>query len=67
MSAFRSDAQVVQIDTGTPASPLYAVGPIYVSSTLFYRYSRYAYLCARAEDELAAVGFTPGATITTVG
>ncbi len=65
MSAFRSDAQVVQINTGTPASPLYAVGPIYVSSTLFYRYSRYAYLYT--QDELAAVGFTPGTTITTVG
>ncbi|MBL0125950.1 MAG: T9SS type A sorting domain-containing protein [Flavobacteriales bacterium] len=65
LGAFRADAQVVQINTGAAAAPLYAVGPIYVSSTLFYRYSRYAYLYT--QDELAAVGFTPGTTITTVG
>lgn len=62
---FRAEAQVVQIDTGTPNTPLYAVGPVYVSSTLFYRYSRYAYLYT--EDELAAAGIEAGSLIHSVG
>ncbi len=65
LGAYQADAQVVQINTGTPSTPLYAVGPIYMSSTLFYRYSRYAYLYT--QSELEAVGFTPGTEITTVG
>lgn len=57
--------QVVVINTGTPASPLYAVGPIYLSSTMFYTYSRFAYLYT--QDELAAAGIAPGAEIDQVG
>lgn len=63
--SFRAEAQVVQIDTGTPSTPLYAVGPIYMSSTLYYRYSRFAYLYTEAE--LAAVGIQAGTDILTVG
>lgn len=63
--AFRTQAQVVQINTGTPNTPLYAVGPIYMSTTLFYRYSRFAYLYT--QQELAAAGIIPGTTITSAG
>ena len=63
--AFRASAQVVEITTGTPNTPLYAVGPIYVSSTLFYRYSRFAYLYTQAE--LAAAGILPGSVILSAG
>ncbi|MBK7271601.1 MAG: hypothetical protein IPI07_19555 [Flavobacteriales bacterium] len=59
------DAQIVRIATGTPNTPLYAVGPIYMSSTLFYRYSRFAYLYTQAE--LAAAGIVPGTDILAVG
>lgn len=65
MGAYQAEAQVVQIDTGSPSTPVYAVGPIYMSSTLFYRFSRYAYLYT--QPELAAVGITPGTEISTVG
>lgn len=65
LGANKADAQVIQIDSGAASNPLYAVGPIYMSTTLFYRYSRYAYLYT--QSELEAVGFTPGTTITTVG
>lgn len=65
MNAYQAEAQVVQINTGTPSTPLYAVGPIYMSTTLFYRYSRYAYLYT--QSELQAVGFMPGTEVTTVG
>jgi len=61
----QANAQVVQIDTGTPHAPLYAVGPIYMSTTLFYRYSRYAYLYT--QSELEAAGIMSGALISTVG
>ena len=64
-TAFQADAQFVQIATGTPNTPLYAVGPIYMSSTLFYRYSRFAYLYTQAE--LAAAGINPGTDILAVG
>ena len=64
-AAFQADAQIVQIATGTPNTPLYAVGPIYMSSTLFYRYSRFAYLYTQAE--LAAAGIVPGTDIMAVG
>lgn len=57
--------EVVQINTGVPLAPLYAVGPVYVSSTLFYKYSRYAYLYTA--DELAAAGITSGSVITSLG
>ena len=65
--AYQANAQVsqVQIATGAPATPLYAVGPIYMSSTLFYRYSRFAYLYT--QQELAAAGITSGTVISTVG
>ncbi|MCO6483569.1 MAG: T9SS type A sorting domain-containing protein [Flavobacteriales bacterium] len=56
---------LVQINTGPALSPLYAVGPVYVSSTLFYKFSRYAYLYTA--DELAAAGITPGSQILGVG
>lgn len=62
---FQAKAQLVQINTGVANTPLYAVGPIYVSATLFYRYSRFAYLYTQAE--LAAAGILPGTQITTVG
>ena len=65
LGAYQADAQVVQINTGAASAPLYAVGPIYMSSTLFYRDSRYAYLYTQAE--LEAVGFMPGTVISTVG
>ena len=65
VGAFRAKAQVVEINTGTPNTPLYAVGPIYVSSTLFYRYSRFAYLYTQAE--LAAAGIVPGTVILSTG
>ena len=65
VGAFRAKAQVVEINTGTPNTPLYAVGPIYVSSTLFYRYSRFAYLYTQAE--LAAAGVVPGTVILSTG
>ncbi|MBK8612700.1 MAG: T9SS type A sorting domain-containing protein [Flavobacteriales bacterium] len=64
-AAFHADAQVVQIATGTANTPLYAVGPIYMSTTLFYRYSRFAYLYTQAE--LAAAGITFGTQILGVG
>ncbi len=60
----RAEAQVV-INTGAPLAPLYAVGPIYLSSTMFYKYSRFAYLYT--QDELAAAGIQPGAVIYQVG
>jgi len=63
--AFQANAQVVQINTGTANTPLYAVGPIYMSSTLFYRFSRFAYLYT--QPEMAAAGILPGALISTVG
>lgn len=63
--AFQANAQVVQINTGAANTPLYAVGPIYMSSTLFYRYSRFAYLYT--QSEMAAAGILPGAVISTVG
>lgn len=63
--AFQARAQVVEINTGAANTPLYAVGPIYVSSTLFYRYSRFAYLYT--PDELAAAGILPGTVITSAG
>jgi Secretion system C-terminal sorting domain len=64
-SAFQAKAQLVQINTGVANTPLYAVGPVYVSATLFYRYSRFAYLYT--QSELAAVGILPGTQISTVG
>ena len=63
--AFQARAQVVEINTGAANTPLYAVGPIYMSSTLFYRYSRFAYLYTQAE--LAAAGIIPGTVITSAG
>ncbi len=54
----------VEINTGNPQAPLYAVGPVYMSSTLFYKYSRYAYLYT--QDELAAAGITNGSVITSL-
>lgn len=65
LGAYHADAQVVQINTGAPSTPLYAVGPIYMSSTMYYRYSRFAYLYT--QSELAAAGFVPGTVISTVG
>jgi hypothetical protein len=59
------EAQTVVINTGAPGAPLYAVGPIYLSSTMFYRYSRFAYLYT--SDELAAAGIQAGSVITAVG
>jgi hypothetical protein len=64
LSPFRAQAQVV-INTGTPGSPIYAVGPIYLSSTMYYKYSRYAYLYT--QDELEAAGIMSGAVIYQVG
>jgi hypothetical protein len=64
-SAFQAKAQLVQINTGVANTPLYAVGPIYVSPTLFYRYSRFAYLYT--QTELAAAGILPGTQISTAG
>ncbi|MBS1548202.1 MAG: T9SS type A sorting domain-containing protein [Bacteroidetes bacterium] len=61
----RTSAQTVVINSGAPGPALYAVGPIYVSSTMFYRYSRFAYLYT--SDELAAAGIQPGAVITALG
>lgn len=58
-------AQTIEINTGTPAANLYAVGPIYISTTMFYTYSRFAYLYTQAE--LAAAGITSGTTISAVG
>lgn len=58
-------AQTVEINTGTPATNLYAVGPIYISPTMFYTYSRFAYLYTQAE--LASAGITSGTTISAVG
>lgn len=65
VGTYKADAQVVQIDTGTPGTPLYAVGPIYMSSTMYYRYSRFAYLYT--QPELTAAGFAPGTVISKVG
>ena len=65
LPAQEAGAQVVQVNTGTPANPLYAVGPVYVSSTLFYTSSRYAYLYT--EPELATAGLQPGSMIQEVG
>ncbi len=58
-------AQTVVIDTGAPNAPLYAVGPVYVSSTLYYKYSRYAYLYTA--DELSAAGIQAGDQVESVG
>ncbi|HTO16444.1 MAG TPA: T9SS type A sorting domain-containing protein [Edaphocola sp.] len=55
----------VTITTGGISTPVYAVGPVYMSSTLFYRYSRFAYLYT--QSELQAVGITPGTNILSVG
>ncbi|MFZ1691550.1 MAG: T9SS type A sorting domain-containing protein [Flavobacteriales bacterium] len=63
--AFQARAQVIEINTGAANTPLYAVGPIYLSSTLFYRYSRFAYLYTQAE--LAAAGIIPGTVILSTG
>ncbi|MBX2971462.1 MAG: T9SS type A sorting domain-containing protein [Flavobacteriales bacterium] len=64
--AFQARAQqTIEINTGAANDPLYAVGPVYVSSTLFYRYSRFAYLYT--QDELAAAGILPGNRILGVG
>jgi hypothetical protein len=63
--ASHARAQVIEINTGAANTPLYAVGPIYLSSTLFYRYSRFAYLYTQAE--LAAAGIIPGTVITSAG
>jgi hypothetical protein len=65
VSAFQARAQAIEINTGAANTPLYAVGPIYLSSTLFYRYSRFAYLYT--QDELAAVGIVPGTVIFSTG
>ncbi|MBL7705162.1 MAG: T9SS type A sorting domain-containing protein [Taibaiella sp.] len=59
------NAQIIQINTGSPASDLYAVGPIYISTTMFYTHSRFAYLYTQAE--LATAGITSGTTITALG
>lgn len=64
-TASRMQAQVVEISTGAANTPLYAVGPIYMSNTLFYRYSRFAYLYTQAE--LSAAGILPGTEILSVG
>ncbi len=58
-------AQTVVINTGTAGTPEYAVGPVYMSPTLFYRASRYAYLYTQAE--MATAGIPTGASITVVG
>lgn len=58
-------AQTVVINTGTAGTPEYAVGPVYMSPTLFYRASRYAYLYTQAE--MTAAGITSGSSITAVG
>lgn len=58
-------AQTVVINTGTAGTPEYAVGPVYMSPTLFYRASRYAYLYTQAE--MAAAGIPTGASISAVG
>jgi len=63
--AFQARAQVIELNTGAANTPLYAVGPIYLSSTLFYRYSRFAYLYTQAE--LAAAGIIPGTVILSTG
>lgn len=60
-----STAQTIQIDHGASSAATYSVGPIYMSSTLYYRYSRYAYLYT--QDELEAAGILPGAVITSLG
>lgn len=65
MGVIRTSAQTVVINSGAPGTPLYAVGPIYLSSTMYYKYSRFAYLYT--SDELAAAGVQPGAVITAVG
>lgn len=59
------NGQTIQINTGSPASDLYAVGPIYISTTMFYTHSRFAYLYTQAE--LATAGITSGTTITALG
>jgi hypothetical protein len=58
-------AQTVVINTGTAGTPEYAVGPVYMSSTLFYRASRYGYLYTQAE--MTTAGIPTGASITVVG
>ena len=59
-------AQTVVINTGTPGIPAYNAGPIYRSTAgSAYDASRYTYLFT--QDELAAVGITPGAMISQVG
>ncbi|MBK9146808.1 MAG: T9SS type A sorting domain-containing protein [Flavobacteriales bacterium] len=65
VNGFQARAQALEINTGAPNTPLYAVGPIYLSSTLFYRYSRFAYLYTQAE--LAAAGIVPGTIILSTG
>lgn len=60
-----SYSQTVVINTGTAGTPEYNVGPVYMSPTLFYRASRFAYLYT--PDELSAVGITNGAIINELG
>lgn len=64
-SVFQARAQLAEINTGAANTPLYAVGPIYMSSTVFYRYSRFAYLYT--QSELAAAGIVPGTVIFSAG
>jgi len=58
-------AQTIEINTGTAASNSYAVGPMYISATMFYKYSRTAYLYT--QSELATAGITSGSTISALG
>ncbi len=37
MGVIRTSAQTVVINSGAPGTPLYAVGPIYLSSTMYYK------------------------------
>lgn len=64
--ALTTAQSTVVINTGTAGAPAYNAGPIYRSSAgSAYDASRYAYLYDAAE--LAAVGITPGTTITELG
>jgi len=66
--SFHSTGQAeesIEINTGASSAPIYAVGPIYMSSTLYYKYSRFAYLYT--QDELEAAGINEGSIITSLG
>lgn len=65
MQSSNTNAQTVVINTGTAGTPEYSVGPVYMSPTLFYRASRFAYLYTASE--MAAAGIPNGASITIVG